>query len=337
MSTKTTVLLAHGGGGKMSGRLIRDVILPRLDRGRLGLLPDSAVLTGIGDAIAFTTDSFTVSPLFFPGGDIGKLAIHGTCNDLACSGARPMFLSAGFIIEEGFPLDQLSLIVSSLAEAADAAGVEIVTGDTKVVPKGGADGLFVNTSGIGRVEARSPLGPDKISPGDEIVVSGPVGNHGIAVMLSRANFSFEFNIKSDTESVWPLAEALLELGPGLKFLRDPTRGGLAATVNEIAAQSRKGIVLEESAFPIDAAVAAAAEMLGLDPLQAANEGKLVAVVGAGLGNRVLDLWKGTPSARAAAIIGRVTDEHPGKVVVNTLIGGSRILPEPSGELLPRIC
>lgn len=337
MPKKGAVLLAHGGGGKMSGRLIKELILPKLDRGRLGLLPDSVVLTGMGDSIAFTTDSFTVSPLFFPGGDIGKLAIHGTCNDLACSGARPMFLSAGLIIEEGFPMGDLSLIVQSMADAADAAGVEIVTGDTKVVPKGGVDGLFINTSGIGRVEAALPLGPERVMPGDEALVSGPVGNHGIAVMLTRANFSFDFSIRSDTDSVWPLAEALLELGPGLKFLRDPTRGGLAAVLNEIAAQSRRGLALEETAIPIDEAVCAASDMLGLDPLQAANEGKLIAVVGKGLGLKALELWKSLPLGRNAAIIGRVTDDHAGKVVVRTAIGGSRILPEPSGELLPRIC
>ena len=331
------VLLGHGGGGKMTGRLIRDIIVPRLDRGQLGALPDSVVLSGLGESIAYTTDSFVVSPIFFPGGNIGSLAVHGTCNDLACSAARPMFLSLSLILEEGFPMEKLELILESVAEAADQAEVEVVTGDTKVVPKGSADGIFINTSGIGKVDGSVRPSPKRVEEGDLILVSGPIGNHGLAVMLSRAEFSFDFDLQSDSASIWPVVERLMELGSDLKFLRDPTRGGVAATLNEIASLTGRGIAIDESAIPVDESVSAASEILGIDPLQAANEGKIVAVVGKGKGAKALDLLKDCPLARGAAIIGEVTSENSGKVVMRTRIGGSRILPEPSGELLPRIC
>lgn len=321
----------------MTGQLIRDAIVPALDRGRLKALPDSVVLSGLGDRIAYTTDSFTVSPLFFPGGDIGSLAVHGTCNDLACSAARPRFLSLGMILEEGLPMDSLEAILQSMSRAADDAGVEFVTGDTKVVPKGSADGIFINTSGIGLLDGTSGALSEPMSPGDEILVSGPVGNHGMAVMLSRAEFSFDFALESDSASVWPVVERLLELGSGLKFLRDPTRGGLSATLNEIASSTGMGLRIEESSVPLDRSVVAASEMLGIDPLQAANEGKIVAVVGGGLGTRALDLLQDTRLARDASLIGELTREHPSKVVMTTRIGGTRVLAEPSGELLPRIC
>lgn len=321
----------------MTGRLIRELILPRLDRGQLGRLPDSVVLCGLGDRIAYTTDSFVVSPIFFPGGNIGSLSVHGTCNDLSCSAARPVFLSLGLILEEGFPVDRLEEILASVANAADEAGVAVVTGDTKVVPKGSADGIFINTSGIGRLETPYSLSPSRISEGDQILLSGPVGNHGMAVMLSRAEFSFDFELQSDSASVWPVVERLLELGEGLKFLRDPTRGGIAATLNEIAAATGKGVCVNESAIPVDPSVAAASEILGIDPFQAANEGKIVAVVGKGLAETALQLLNGCPLARDAAVIGEVTATNPSKVVMTTRIGGSRIMAEPSGELLPRIC
>lgn len=337
MNKDGRVLLGHGGGGRLTGRLIRDLIVPRFDRGRLAALPDSVVLTGIGDRIAYTTDSFTISPIFFPGGDIGSLSVHGTCNDVACSGARPLFLSMGLILEEGFPMRQLEAILDSAAQAADAAGVEIVTGDTKVVPKGGADGIFINTSGIGRIEAAVVPAMDNIEAGDEVIVSGPVGNHGMAVMLSRAEFSFDFALRSDSASVWPLVERLLELGPGLRFLRDPTRGGLAATLNEIASRSGMGLIVEEAAIPVDRGVRAAAEILGIDPLQAANEGKMVAVVERGSGQRALELWKDCQLAEGAAIIGEIVMDHSSRVIMKTRVGGLRVLAEPSGELLPRIC
>lgn len=321
----------------MTGRLIRDMILPALDRGKLGPLPDSVVLSGLGDHIAYTTDSFTVSPIFFPGGDIGSLAVHGTCNDLACSAARPLFLSVGLILEEGLPLDDLDAIIRSMAAAADCAGVEIVTGDTKVVPKGSADKIFINTSGIGKVESAGLALSRPVSPGDEILVSGPVGNHGMAVMLSRAEFSFDFELRSDSASVWPVVERLIELGPDLKFLRDPTRGGLAATLNEIASLNGLGVRVEETAIPLDESVVAASEILGIDPLQAANEGKIVAVVSKGSGNKALNLVSGCELARGAATIGLLTEENRGRVVMTTRIGGARVVAEPTGELLPRIC
>ncbi len=321
----------------MTGKLIQEMILPKLDRGRLAALPDSVVLSGMGETIAYTTDSFTVSPLFFPGGDIGSLAIHGTCNDLACSAARPTYLSLGLILEEGLPMDRLRAILASLAEAADAAGVEIVTGDTKVVPKGAADGIFINTSGLGKIQGEGLPGPEAIVEGDQILVSGPVGNHGITVMLSRAEFSFDFDMVSDSASVWPLVERLLELGPGLKFLRDPTRGGLAATLNELAGISGRTLNVEETSMPVDEAVKTASEILGLDPLQAANEGKVVAVVGKGLGDRALELLKGLDLAKGASIVGEIGPAGKPQVILRTGIGGARILAEPSGELLPRIC
>lgn len=321
----------------MTGKLIRDIILPRLDRGELTALPDSVVLPHFDDRIAYTTDSFTVSPIFFPGGNIGSLAVHGTCNDLSCSGARPLFLSLGLILEEGLPMADLESILKSMAEAADEAGVKIVTGDTKVVPKGSADGIFINTSGIGRVEAAETPSPERISDGDSVLVSGPVGNHGMAVMLSRAEFSFDFDLRSDSASVWPLVEKLLTLGSGLKFLRDPTRGGIAATLNEIASMTGKGVVVDESSIPLDRSVVAASEMLGIDPLQAANEGKIVAVVERTLADRALKLLSDSPLGNGAAIIGEVISGGPSRVVMTTRVGGSRILAEPSGELLPRIC
>ncbi len=234
-------------------------------------------------------------------------------------------------------MERLEAILASVAEAADEAGVSVVTGDTKVVPKGSADGIFINTSGIGRIETTCSISPARISEGDQILVSGPVGNHGMAVMLSRAEFSFDFELQSDSASVWPMVERLLDLGEGLKFLRDPTRGGIAATLNEIAAASRKGVCVNESSIPVDESVAAAAEILGIDPFQAANEGKIVAVVGKGLGEKALELLNNCPLALGAAVIGEVTTSNPSKVVLKTRIGGSRIMAEPSGELLPRIC
>lgn len=331
------ILLGHGGGGRMTGRLVRDTILPRLNRGKLGPLPDSVVLDGLGDRIAYTTDSYTVSPIFFPGGNIGSLAIHGTCNDLACSGARPVFLSVGLILEEGLTMAELDSILGSMSKAADEAEVEIVTGDTKVVPRGGADKIFINTSGIGKIEHNYNFGNHRVEIGDEIIVSGSVGNHGMAIMLSRAEFSFDFNIQSDSASIWPLVNRLLELGPDLKFLRDPTRGGLAATLNEIASGSSTEIVVEETSIPIDPEVRAASEILGIDPLLAANEGKLVAVVKKGMGQNALSLLRECELAGNAQIIGAITSDTAKRVIMNTAIGGSRILAEPTGELLPRIC
>ena len=339
MSSKSDIriLLGHGGGGKLTGRLVKDTILPKLNRGKLSSLPDSVVLNGLGDRIAYTTDSYTVSPVFFPGGNIGSLAIHGTCNDLACSGARPTYLSLGLILEEGLPMNELDEVLESMSNAADEAGVEIVTGDTKVVPKGGADRIFINTSGIGKIEHSLDLGLNSVGIGDEIIVSGPVGNHGMAVMLSRAEFSFDFSIRSDSASIWPVVERLLQLGTDLKFLRDPTRGGIAATLNEIASGASVEIAVDENSIPVDDDVRSASEILGIDPLLAANEGKVVAVVKKGTSAKALDLMAACGLSSNAKAIGRVISTSASRVIINTKIGGSRILSEPSGELLPRIC
>ncbi|MEI6133736.1 MAG: hydrogenase expression/formation protein HypE [Desulfomonile sp.] len=335
--TFSSISLAHGGGGKMTGRLIRDMILPRLDRGKLGALPDSVVLSGFGEKIAFTTDSFVVSPIFFPGGDIGSLSVHGTCNDLSCSGARPAYLSVGLILEEGFPVEELARILDSMSEAADASSIEIVTGDTKVTPKGATDKIFINTAGIGLVQTSVQLNPSRIVPGDAIIVSGPVGNHGMAVMLSRAEFSFDFEVKSDSANVWPIVEQLLKLEDGLKFLRDPTRGGLSATLNEIASLTNFTVSVDEAFIPVAPEVSAAAEILGINPLEAANEGRIVAVIDHREIDHALDMLKDCPLTTGACFIGTITSERKPRVVIRTRIGGSRILAEPSGELLPRIC
>lgn len=321
----------------MTGRLIRDMILPRFDRGKLGALPDSVVLSGLGAKIAFTTDSFVVSPIFFPGGDIGSLSVHGTCNDLACSGARPAYLSVGLILEEGFSFDELDQVLNSMAMAADDSCVEIVTGDTKVTPKGAADRIFINTAGIGIVESAVEINPARIVAGDAIIVSGPVGNHGMAVMLSRAEFSFDFDVKSDSANVWPIVEQLLKLGDDLKFLRDPTRGGLSATLNEIASLTKFTVEVDESLIPVDQEVSAAAEILGINPFEAANEGKIVAVIDSARLDQALDMLKDLQIASGACFIGTIASDRKPRVVIKTRIGGSRILAEPTGELLPRIC
>ena len=321
----------------MTGRLIREMILPRFDRGKLGTLPDSVVLSGIGPKIAFTTDSFVVSPIFFPGGDIGSLSVHGTCNDLACSGARPAYLSVGLILEEGFSFDELDQILNSMAMAADDSRVEIVTGDTKVTPKGATDRIFINTAGIGILESTVEINPARIVPGDAIIVSGPVGNHGMAVMLSRAEFSFDFDVKSDSANVWPIVEKLLQLGDDLKFLRDPTRGGLSATLNEIASLTKFAVEIDESLIPVDQEVSAAAEILGINPFEAANEGKIVAVIDSARLDQALDMLKEVQIASEASFIGTIASDRKPRVVIKTRIGGSRILAEPTGELLPRIC
>ena len=334
---KNKIQLGHGGGGRLTGQLIREAILPRLDRGHLATLPDSAILDNLNGKLAFTTDSFVVSPIFFSGGDIGALAVHGTCNDLACGGAKPEFLSLGLILEEGLAMDELQKILESIAKASDEAGVEVVTGDTKVVPKGSADKIFINTSGIGRVKADPVPSMERIKEGDLILLSGSIGNHGLAVMLSRAEFPFNFKLKSDSASIWPMVERLLELGPALKFLRDPTRGGLAATLNEMAAATGLGIYIEEVSIPMDDTVVSAANILGIDPLQVANEGKLVAVVDGRKASQAHKLLLECELGKKASIIGDFSSRRPGVVAMYTKVGGCRIIREPSGELLPRIC
>ena len=339
---QATVQLAHGGGGRLMQRLIEGLFLPAFAAesgdGRPETVPhDSAVFACGGQRLAFTTDSFVVSPLFFPGGDVGKLAVYGTANDLAMAGAKPAWLSAGFILEEGLSLDVLRRVVESMRAAADEIGVRIVTGDTKVVDRGKGDGLFINTAGVGTVPRGVEVSPDRVEPGDAILVSGDLGRHGIAVLSVREGLDFEGALPSDCASLAGLVEALLDAGHEVHCLRDLTRGGLAAALNEIAQQAGLGIELDEAAIPVCDPVAGACELLGLDPLYVANEGRLVAFVPAEAAGRALETMRRHPAASEPAVIGRVTEQHPGLVELRGLLGGARILDMLSGEQLPRIC
>ena len=342
----TTVQLAHGGGGRLMRGLIEGMFLPAF--AALGRSPsetpptlapphDSAVFRIDGARLAFTTDSFVVSPLFFPGGDIGKLAVYGTVNDLAMAGAKPAYLSAGFILEEGLPMETLRRVVASMCEAAREVDVRIVTGDTKVVDRGKGDGIFINTTGIGLVPEGVEISPARVVPGDAILVSGDLGRHGIAVMSVREGLGFEAALQSDCAPLAGLVEALLAAGGDVHCLRDLTRGGLAAALNEIAEHARVGIELQEAAIPVAEPVASACELLGLDPLYVANEGRLVAFVPAEAADRVLEIMQSHPAANQPAVIGRVTDEHRGIVELRGLLGGGRIVDLLSGEQMPRIC
>lgn len=336
-----TIVMGHGAGGQMMADLIAHLFAPAFRNEWLEQLGDSAVLAlaqepGQTPGIAFTTDSFVVSPLFFPGGSIGELAVNGTVNDLAMRGARPLFLSAGFILEEGLPMQTLAQVVQDMAEAARRAGVSIVAGDTKVVQKGHGDGVYITTSGIGVIPPGVDVGPTKARPGDVVLVNGTIGDHGIAVLSVREGLSFETEIQSDTAPLHGLVEAMLTAGE-VHCLRDATRGGLAAVLNELAAASGVGIEFEERAVPLKPAVSAACEMLGLDPLYIANEGKLVAIVTAESAEAVLAAMRAHEYGQEAAIIGRVTAEHPRLVTARTAIGGQRVVDLPAGELLPRIC
>jgi hydrogenase expression/formation protein HypE len=343
LETHATVQMAHGGGGRVMRGLIEGMLLPVLGGGSLptaqrpGPPHDSAVVEVEGVRLAFTTDSFVVSPLFFPGGDIGKLAVCGTVNDLAVAGARPLWLSCALILEEGFSLDSLRRIVESMRRAADEAGVCIVTGDTKVVDRGKGDGVFVNTAGIGLVPAGVDVSPARVVPGDAVLVSGDLGRHGIAIMSVREGLAFEGALPSDCAPLAGLVAALVPLGADLHCLRDLTRGGLAAALNEIALDARVGIELDEAAIPVAGPVAGACELLGLDPLYVANEGRLVAFVPAAVAARALAILRGHPSAPEAAIVGTVTAAHPGTVELRSRLGGGRIVDLLSGEQLPRIC
>lgn len=332
------IQLGHGSGGKMSAALLRERFLPHFSNDILGQLGDAAIVDVDGQALAISTDTFVVQPLEFPGGNIGSLAVHGTVNDLAMMGAQPAWLSAGFVLEEGLPLDVLDRIVTAMAEAARAAGVLLITGDTKVVERGKADGIFINTTGIGRRSADFAPAPARARPGDAVIVSGPLGQHGIAIMSAREGIAFETEVISDTAALTPLVERLRErVGDAAHTLRDPTRGGLASALNEIAAAARVGITLQEIALPIPAPVAAACEMLGFDPLYVANEGVLVAFVAEQSADAAVDALRGHPLGRAATRIGRVTSEHAGLVVLETGIGGTRVVDMLPGDQLPRIC
>jgi len=303
----------------------------------LGQMADATVIQPGAGRLAFSTDSFVVSPLFFPGGDIGELAVNGTVNDLAMSGAVPRYLSAGFILEEGLPMETLGRLCASMARACKAAGVQIATGDTKVVDKGHGDGLYINTSGIGVIPEGVRIGPAQARPGDVVIVSGTMGDHGIAILSVREGLRFQTEIKSDTAPLHGLVAAMLERTTEIHCLRDATRGGLAAVLNELAEASQVGIEFEEARVPIRPEVMAACEMLGLDPLFIANEGKLVAFVPEAQAAAVLDAMRAHLYGKQAAIIGRVVKDHPGMVLARTSIGGTRVVDLPAGELLPRIC
>ena len=328
------ISLDYGSGGKKTARLIEKLILPRLDNPALRALGDGAVVDG-GEKLVFSTDSFVVNPLFFPGGDIGKLSVCGTVNDLSMCGAEPKYLSCSFIIEEGFPLSELERIVASMADQCRKSGVQIVTGDTKVVEKGRGDGIYINTAGIGIL--RHPgLGPETIRPGDRVIVAGFVGDHGTAVMLAR-NRMMQGNIASDCAALNGLTEAILRAAPGVRVLRDPTRGGVATTLNEFVEGTALGIELEETRIPVRPQVQAACDMLGLDPLYCANEGKLLAVVAPADADKVLAAMRSHELGTDAAIVGEVTERYPGKLTLRTAFGGSRVLQKLSGAQLPRIC
>ena len=326
------ITLDYGSGGKKTAALIDEIIIPELGNNTLNALGDGAILDG---QLAFSTDSFVVDPLFFPGGDIGKLCVCGTVNDLAMCGAEPKYLSLALIIEEGLPTESLRRIVASIKAAAEAAGVAVVTGDTKVVERGRGDGVYITTSGIGVV--RYPgLGPERMRPGDAVLISGTAGDHGAAVMLAR-DALMEGEIRSDCAALNGLVRAVLESGAQVRVLRDPTRGGVATTLCEFAESAALGIELDEAAIPVRRDVSAACALLGLDPLYCANEGKMLAVVAAKDAERALAAMRGVPEGKSAAIIGRVISERPGKVVLRTAMGGGRILQKLAGAQLPRIC
>lgn len=328
------ISLDYGSGGKKTARLIEKLIVPRLDNPALRELGDGAIVDG-GEKLVFSTDSFVVSPLFFPGGDIGKLSVCGTVNDLSMCGAEPKYLSCSFIIEEGFPLSELERIVESMAVQCEKAGVQIVTGDTKVVEKGRGDGIYINTAGIG-VLRHPGLSPGSIRPGDKVLVSGFVGDHGTAVMLAR-NQMMQGDIASDCAALNGLTEVILGAAPGVRVLRDPTRGGVATTLNEFVEGTALGIELEEARIPVRPQVQAACDMLGLDPLYCANEGKLLAVVDPADADKVLAAMRSHELGAHAAVIGEVTERYPGKLTLRTAFGGSRVLQKLSGAQLPRIC
>lgn len=331
------VVLGHGGGGKLSAELVEHLFVPAFRNPALEGLGDAAVLPPVGGRLALTTDSYVVRPLFFPGGCIGDLAVNGTVNDLAVSGASPLYLTAGFILEEGLPLAQLGQIVGRMAAAARAAGVAIVTGDTKVVERGHGDGCFITTAGVGTVPDGSSIGPDRARPGDVVILSGPIGNHGVAILSVREGLEFETVIESDTAAVNGLVAEMLAACPDIRAMRDPTRGGVSATLNEIAGRSNVGIEIDEARLPIDPEVRAACDLLGLDPLLVANEGKLIAIVPAGSAEQLVGAMRAHPLGAWAAVIGTVTDRHPTLVVARTVVGGRRVVTLPVGEQLPRIC
>jgi hydrogenase expression/formation protein HypE len=330
------ITLAHGAGGKATRDLVEGLFLEELGNDVLSALGDAAVVPGAG-RLALTTDAYVVHPLEFPGGNIGELAVNGTVNDLAMVGARPLWLTAGLVIEEGFPVAALRRIAASMGAAARLAGVAIVAGDTKVVERGKADGLYVTTAGVGTVADGVDLGPGRVRPGDRVLLSGTLADHGMAVMVARGDLQLEAEIASDTAAVHELAAALVALGDGLRWMRDPTRGGLATALNELSERAGLAIVLDESTLPVRPAVAAACEILGIDPLYVANEGKLIAVVAAAVADSAIAALRAHPLGERAALIGEVRAEPEGLVLLDTTLGGSRIVDMLVGDPLPRIC
>jgi hydrogenase expression/formation protein HypE len=340
------IVLGHGSGGKLTSELIDKIFLPAFRNPTLEKLDDQAVLTIAGARLAFTTDSFVVTPIFFPGGDIGRLAIHGTVNDLAMSGARPLYLSAAFILEEGLAVDDLRRVVASMRAAAVEADIQLVTGDTKVVNRGKGDQIFITTTGIGLIESGISISADRARPGDKVILSGYIGDHGMTIMSQREGLEFESAIESDCAPLHGLVAAMLAIASPhvskatndfIHTLRDPTRGGVATTLNEIAKHANVGMVLDERTIPVRESVKGACEVLGLDPLYVANEGKLLALVVPEMADAVLKEMRQHPLGQDAAIIGEVVETHPGMVLMKTEIGGMRVLDVMFGEQLPRIC
>ena len=332
------VQLGHGSGGRMSAKLVRERFLPKFSNEALRALGDAAVVPLNGGHVAVSTDTFVVTPLEFPGGDIGSLAVHGTLNDVAMSGAEPLYLTAGFVLEEGLALDLLDRVTASMARAAEEAGVPIVAGDTKVVERGKADGLYVNTTGVGLIDDAFRPGPDRGTEGDAVLVSGPIGRHGIAIMAVREGLEFEADVETDSANLVPLVRVLRDrVGDRVHVLRDPTRGGVASALNEIADASGVGVTLEDAALPVSRAVAGACELLGLDPLYVANEGTLVAIVDGSVAEEALEAMRAQPLGRDAVRIGTVVADHPGTVVARTGLGSTRVVHVLPGDQLPRIC
>lgn len=330
------ILLAHGSGGKLAHELIKRSFVKTFSNPFLSRLDDSAVMDFRG-RLAFTTDSYVVSPIFFPGGDIGKLSVCGTVNDLSMMGAKPLYLSLSLIIEEGLPLSELGQIVDSIQKTADGAGVEIVTGDTKVVNRGSADKLFINTAGVGVIPKGVDISGNNARPGDKVILSGTIGDHGIAVLSKREGLSFSTKLESDCAPLNGLVEDMLKASSNIHCMRDPTRGGLATTLNELAEQSKVGIRIEEGSVPVREEVLGACEMLGLDPVYIANEGKLIAIVAAEDAEKILEAMQANRYGKDASIIGEVASENPGRVVMKTCLGSSRIIDMLVGDPLPRIC
>ncbi len=332
-----TILLDHGSGGKASHRLIKELLLPAFRNPVLDQLGDGAVLDRPEGRLAFSTDTFVVDPIFFPGGDIGDLAVNGTVNDLAMCGARPLGLSVALILEEGFAVADLERVVDSMKRAAGKAGVRVVTGDTKVVPRGAADKIFINTSGIGEIPEGVFLGPELVRPGDRVILSGTMGDHGMAVLSLREGIAFSSEIRSDTAALNGMVARILAGGGGVRMLRDSTRGGVGTVLNEVALQAGIGVRIREADLPVNPAVAGACELLGYDPIYVANEGKLVAFVAPEDTDRVLRAMRSDPAGRDAVVVGEALSEHGGRVFMQTRIGGNRIVDMLTGEQLPRIC